>query len=191
MRTLPYVVVRIPRLSRTILIDDRIGEATFIFQGIIDLDIIRSQDKGWLETYHEAKRIIYEDNWGKQIIHFLTTNWDDIESRKWEKNIPTPRISLDRASLFFDAEQIEWHLSAFALAWGVSMAELSTKTPKPDTIVQLSNGMMMTWNTFLNNASQYLLGTKGWSKENPHRQAEALYRLCERAGVVRVKRIWW
>lgn len=41
VRTLPYVVIRIPRLHRTILIDDRIGEATFVFQGILDLDIVR------------------------------------------------------------------------------------------------------------------------------------------------------
>ncbi len=45
VRTLPYVVIRIPRLNRTILIDDRIGEATFVFQGILDLDIVRSESK--------------------------------------------------------------------------------------------------------------------------------------------------
>ena len=45
VRTLPYVVIRIPRLDRTILIDDRIGEATFVFQGILDLDIIYTQTK--------------------------------------------------------------------------------------------------------------------------------------------------
>ena len=43
----------------------------------------------------------------------------------------------------------------------------------------------MSWNTFLINASQYVLGTSQTKKEA--RRSEALDRLCEMVGVVRVK----
>lgn len=45
IRTIPYLVVRIPRLDRTLLISDEIGEATFIFDSVIDISITRSQNK--------------------------------------------------------------------------------------------------------------------------------------------------
>ena len=46
----------------------------------------------------------------------------------------------------------------------------------------------MKWHTFLNNASQYLIGTSNIDKENMPRRAEALDRMCEIVGVVRINK---
>jgi hypothetical protein len=64
--------------------------------------------------------------------------------------------------------------------------ELPTSKSPIDII--LSNEVRMKWDTFLRNASQYILGTENNSKENPHRKSEALDKLCEIVGVKRVKK---
>ena len=46
----------------------------------------------------------------------------------------------------------------------------------------------MKWNTFLNNASKHLLGTEKNNKDNPHRNTEALDKMCEIAGVMRINK---
>ena len=63
---------------------------------------------------------------------------------------------------YFDEKNmknIEKDLKAFAQKGCVSLAELSTSIPKWNIEVMLSNGMKMTWRTFLNNASMYLFNT--------------------------------
>lgn len=181
MRTLPYVVVRIPRLSRTILIDDRIGEATFVLEWLTDLSIITSNHKWELETHHGAKKVIYDAKWKDNLMRYLMTDWN--ETWKEEKNTPTPRVDVDMASLFMDAETIRVNLEKFAEVEWIEISELSTINPNRNTEVTLSNGVRMKWRIFLNNASKYLLWTRNrW--DNPHRQAEALYKLSETSGQI-------
>ena len=66
--------------------------------------------------------------------------------------------------------------------------ELSTGSPPRNTEVMLSNGIVMKWLSFLNNASKYLLGTSNIDKENPPRKAEALDRMREIIGVIRINK---
>ncbi len=185
IRILPYMVVRIPRLSRTIIIDEQIGEATFILQGIIDLDIIRETDKKWLEVYHGAKRVIYDESWWENIIHYLTNNWDIVDPDTPIENIPTPRTNMDKTSLFTDKEIILKDLTEFARIWGVALTKLSTSTPTKNTNITLSNGIKINWGTYLNHASKVLLGTKQNSKIQPHRNAEALDILFKKINLIR------
>ena len=189
MRTLPYSIVRIPRLHRTILIDDRIGEATFVFQGILDIDVFRRENKASYETNYGAKRIIYGKSWATSIERYLTTNWDREIWSESVINTPSPRIAIDRAQLFLDTDTIQKNLQKFAEAGWVSIGELSTSTPKQNTEVILSNGLKMKWKAFLCNASQYILGTEN-NKKHSHRQSEALNVLCEMAEVEREKKEW-
>lgn len=63
MRTMPYSVIRIPRLGRTILLSERIGEATFIFQGLLSPSIFKLDNKTTLQSSRGGKRIIYGKMW--------------------------------------------------------------------------------------------------------------------------------
>ncbi len=71
MRTLPYIVIRIPRLSRTILIDDRIGEGTYVFDRLIDLDIIQTQTKSEYKSGYGARLIRYDQNYRSNLMEVL------------------------------------------------------------------------------------------------------------------------
>lgn len=50
LRTLPYAIIRIPRLNRTILVNDEHGQATFVLQGLIDISLIQTTNKDDLVT---------------------------------------------------------------------------------------------------------------------------------------------
>ena len=88
---------------------------------------------------------------------------------------------------FRNKEYILQDLKEYAKTSGLSMEEVSVSKSARHIKITLSNGVKMKWDTFLTNASRYLLGTELKNKENPHRTGEALDKLCEMVGVVRNK----
>ena len=76
MREIPYIIIRIPRLNRTILINETIGEATFVLMGLTDFGDIRSYHKHELQTILSAQRIEYDDTYETRFRSYLLSDWE-------------------------------------------------------------------------------------------------------------------
>ena len=217
IRMIPYLVVRIPRLDRSILISDEIWEATFIFDSVIDISITRSQNKKEFVFLHWAKRFVYDENWWRNVEESLLNNWreedeksltkkvnnewedrgvgthlpipswDSISTSTSQKNTIKPRIKMDRAVLFLDRENIWKDLEAFRVKGGLESIE-KLNTENPKPSDEAE----------LSNGEKmkwnnYLLQAKrylpkpNWLEE--YKQASALDELCRMIGVDREKRL--
>lgn len=189
IRHLPYLIVRIPRLNRTVIINDRLGEATFVLQGLIDINTFQETTKSELESRLGAKKIVYNTLWWDNIYKYLTNNWSDTEENTEKafntlttKNPIKPRVKMEMASLYSDTETIRNDLESFRVALGKeSITELTTWWKSAEAT--LSNRQRVKWNTYLKNASNYLFGTKQGNKENGPRPWEALEELKISIGV--------
>ncbi len=65
-----------------------------------------------------------------------------------------------------------------------SLTELSSTNPKPNTKITLSNGQEMSYQRYLTNASNHLLGTKQGEKNNGPRPGEALEKIKDSIGLI-------
>ena len=89
---------------------------------------------------------------------------------------------------FCNSAFVQKDLKAFLIQSRVnSLNALTPSTPPSMTKIIASNGERITWATYLNRTSTALFGTKSNSKENPHRQSDALKRLKEIAAQVEDK----
>lgn len=81
MRRLSYVIIEIPKLGREILINDQVGEATFVIDGIMSRQYLVTITKGELQDNHpeEVLRVIYRDKgyWLGEIMGFLLKDVED------------------------------------------------------------------------------------------------------------------
>ena len=107
-------------------------------------------------------------------------------------NAPQDRVNIDQALLFIDPDALRDHLTRFAHAVNppLILADLTTSTPKRGTSVALFSGQKIAWETFLNQASGYLLGTR-LKSNNPPRKAEALDLLLDMIGVIRTNEAYF
>ena len=82
MRKTSYAAIEIPRLHRTVLVCDQVGEATFVAKGILPSDILTTHTKEQLQERFSGSivRLIRKDplSWKKQLSRYLTSDeWEN------------------------------------------------------------------------------------------------------------------
>jgi hypothetical protein len=105
MRRESYYLIEIPRLNKEILLNEQVGEATFVIDGILSRDQITHYTKEELQKRYGDRviRIIFQNNttWGEQVIATLNlragmgekvdVSFQERLREEVRKLIPTPK----------------------------------------------------------------------------------------------------
>lgn len=105
MRQESYVKVEIPRIGKTVLLCNQVGEATFVLQGYVPNDILTRYTKDDLQDnkLFAARKVVRGPHWQEQIAEYLFNEaaWSEKDQRA-----KPPRTKVPLAELHTTREQI-------------------------------------------------------------------------------------
>ena len=93
MRRESYVMFQIPKLNKTILVNNCYGEATFIYDGILEYDDVVAYSKKDLSS--QLTKIIFshskKETWDVQILGELTRIKQEVKEKREKGELSEPK----------------------------------------------------------------------------------------------------
>lgn len=167
-RKLSYVVVEIPKLNKEVLVNDQVGEGTFVIDGIVDRAILVKGKKELESAFGKRiRRIVYrsEEQWINDVMRCLFESME----------------CLFMDSEYFTEVNVRRDLQKWSTVAGLSgIEELSTS--KLGVSFRCVNGDKITGATYLNRAGVNM-GLFGKAEEASDNSAMILRTLKRKCGI--------